>query len=154
MAHQLFDGTRFRLFTLVDNFTRGSLAIEVGQRFTGEADCNVLDRVVAERGLSGETRVYNGPEFTSKALDLWACAAEVKLDFSRPGKGTDNAYIESFNSLLRKECLTQHSFLSLKDAQKRHRNGKSITMKLDHMVPSGTMPQKKSPSSGHKPRAR
>jgi len=117
MADQLFDGTRFRLFTLVDNFTRESLAIDVGQRFTGEAVCEVLDRVVAERGLPGEIRVDNGPEFTSKALDLWAYANEVKLDFSRPGKPTDNAYIESFNSLVRKECLNQHWFLSLQDAE-------------------------------------
>ena len=119
MADQLFDGTRFRLFTLVDNFTRESLAIDVGQRFTGEAVCKVLDRVVSERGLPGEIRVDNGPEFTSKALDLWAYANEVKLDFSRPGKPTDNAYIESFNSLVRKECLNLHWFLSLEDAEEK-----------------------------------
>ncbi len=119
MADQLFDRTKFRLFTLVDNFTRESLAIEVGQRFTGEAVCDVRDGVVAERGRPCEIRVDNGPEFTSKALDLWAYANAVKLDFSRPGKPTDNAYIESFNSLLRKECLNQHWFLSLEDAEEK-----------------------------------
>ena len=119
MADQLFNGSRFRLLTIVDNFTRESLAIEVGQGFTGEDVTAVLDQVVAERGLPGEIRVDNGTEFTSKVMDLWAYANEVKLDFSRPGKPTDNAFIESFNSLVRKECLNQHWFLSLEDAMKK-----------------------------------
>lgn len=117
MADQLFDGTRFRLLTLVDNFTRENLAIEAGQGFTGADVASMLDRVVSERGLPGEIRVDNGTEFTSKAMDLWAYANEVTLDFSRPGKPTDNAFIESFNGQLRKECLNQHWFLSLEDAQ-------------------------------------
>ena len=50
----------------------------------------------------------NGPEFISKELDLWAYGNGVKLDFSRPGKPTDNAFIESFNGQLRKECLDTH----------------------------------------------
>lgn len=62
-------------------------------------------------------RVDNGPEFTSKALDLWAYANEVELDFSRPGKPTDNALIESFNGRFRQECLNQEWFLSIEDAQ-------------------------------------
>lgn len=117
MADQLFDGTKLRLFTLVDNFTRESLAVEVAPRFAAETVCAVLDRVVAQRGKPDSIRVDNGPEFTSKALDLWAYANNVTLDFSRPGKPTDNAYIESFNSLVRKECLNQHWFLSLEDAR-------------------------------------
>lgn len=119
MADQLFDGPRFRVLTIVDNFSRESLAVEVGQGFTGEQVAAVLDRVVAGRGLPGEIRVDNGTEFTSKAMDLWAYANEVKLDFSRPGKPTDNAFIESFNGQLRKECLNQHWFLSLDDAQEK-----------------------------------
>ena len=119
MADQLFNGTRFRVLTLVDNFSRESLAAEVGQRFTGEEVCAVLDRLAAQRGLPLEIRVDNGPEFTSKAMDLWAYAHEVKLDFSRPGKPTDNAFIESFNGQLRKECLNQHWFLSLGDAKQK-----------------------------------
>lgn len=119
MTDQLFEGTRFRVLTLVDNFSRECLAAEVGQRFTGEQVCAVLDRIAAERGLPAEIRVDNGPEFTSKALDLWAYAHGVKLDFSRPGKPTDNAFIESFNGLLRKECLNLHWFLSLDEARQK-----------------------------------
>jgi len=63
--------------------------------------------------------VDNGPEFISRELDLWAYAREVQLDFSRPGKPTDNGFIESFNSRFRQECLNQHWFLSLEDAQSK-----------------------------------
>jgi putative transposase len=62
-------------------------------------------------------QVDNGPEFTSKALDAWAHQQGVKLQFIRPGKPVDNAYIESFNGRLREECLNQHAFRSLPDAR-------------------------------------
>jgi putative transposase len=118
MADQLFDGRRFRLLTLVDNFSRESLAIRVGQRLTGDDVVQTLEEVVRRRGHKPATiRVDNGPEFISKSLDLWAYWNEVQLDFSRPGKPTDNAFIESFNGKLRAECLNQHWFLSLDDAQ-------------------------------------
>jgi putative transposase len=117
MADQLSNGTRFRVLTIVDNFSRESLAVEAGQRFSGEHVAEVLARLVRQRGLPREIWVDNGAEFTSKTMDLWAYAHEVKLDFSRPGKPTDNAIIESFNGQLRKECLNQHWFLSLDDAR-------------------------------------
>jgi putative transposase len=59
----------------------------------------------------------NGTEFTSQAMDLWANHARVRIDFSRPGKPTDNAYVESFNGTLRSECLDAHWFPSLADAK-------------------------------------
>ena len=77
----------------------------------------ILAGVVRERGLPRAIRVDNGSEFTSKALDQWAYLNGVTLDFSRPGKPTDNAYIEAFNGRLRAECLNQHWFLSLEDAR-------------------------------------
>ncbi len=116
MSDQLFSGARIRLLTLVDNFTRESLAIEVGQRLTGDHVVEVLERVSQSRTTPQSIRVDNGPEFISRSLDLWAYWNEVKLDFSRPGKPTDNALIESFNGKLRQECLNQHWFLSLQDA--------------------------------------
>ncbi len=61
--------------------------------------------------------MYYGPEFVSKEVDLWAYANGVTLDFSRPGKPTDNAFIESLNARVRLECLNQHWFLSLEDAR-------------------------------------
>ena len=65
------------------------------------------------RGAPKTIRVDNGPEFVSKTLDRWAYQNGVTLDFSRPGKPTDNAFVESFNGRLRDECLNAHWFLSL-----------------------------------------
>jgi putative transposase len=59
----------------------------------------------------------NGTEFTSQTMDLWAYHAGVRIDFSRPGKPTDNAYVESFNGTLRMECLDAHWFGSLAEAK-------------------------------------
>ena len=117
MADQLFSGRRFRILTLVDNFSRESLAIRVGQRLTGDDVVATLEAVTQQRGHPDAIQVDNGPEFISKSLDWWAYWNQVKLEFSRPGKPTDNAYIESFNGRLRQECLNEHWFLSLEDAQ-------------------------------------
>ena len=117
VSDQLVGGQRFRLLTLVDNHSRESLAIEVGQRLTGDDVVQILKGVASQRGKPQTIRVDNGPEFISRSLDLWAYSSGVKLDFSRPGKPTDNAFIESFNGRLRDECLNQHWFLSLDEAQ-------------------------------------
>jgi putative transposase len=117
VSDQLVGGQRFRLLTLVDNHSRESLAIDVGQRLTGDDVVRVLEGVASQRGKPQTIRVDNGPEFISRSLDLWASFNGVKLDFSRPGKPTDNAFIESFNGRLRVECLNQHWFLSLDEAR-------------------------------------
>lgn len=117
MADQLFDGRWFRLLTIVDNFTRESLAIEVGQRLNGDDVARVLDWIKASRGtLPEKIRVDNGTEFTSKSLDRWVYLSGVGLDFSRAGKPTDNGLIEAFNGRLRAECLNENWFQSLADA--------------------------------------
>ena len=102
MSDELYNGQRIRLFTLVDNYTRESLAIEVEYRLGGQRVVEVLMAVGLERGLPKLIRVDNGPEFTSKRLDQWAYLNNVKLDFSRPGKPTDNALIESFDGRFRR----------------------------------------------------
>ena len=116
MSDQLFNGRRIRLLTLVDNHTRESLAIHVNQRIRGIDVVGVLESVVLEHGRPKRIQVDNGPEFISKDVDLWAYWNKVKMDFSRPGKPTDNAYIESFNARFRMECLNEHWFLDLGDA--------------------------------------
>lgn len=117
MADELFDGRRIRLLTIVDHFTRESLAIVVGQRLGDHEVVEALDQIGMNRRLPKTIRVDNGTEFTSKTLDQWAYANNVTLDFSRPGKPTDNAFIESYNGRVRAECLNENWFLSLDDAR-------------------------------------
>ena len=119
MSDELFDGRRIRLLTIVDNHTRESLAIHVGQRIRGSEVVQVLERIVKEQGRPRTIRVDNGPEFISKDVDLWAYWNHVTLDFSRPGKPTDNAYIESFNGRFRQECLNEHWFMSFEDCREK-----------------------------------
>lgn len=119
MSDDLYNEQRIKLFTLVDNFTRESLAIEVAERMGGHRVVEVLMRVATERGLPEMIRLDNGPEFISKSLDQWAYLNGVKLDFSRPGKPTDNAFIESFNGRFRQECLNENWFLSIEDAREK-----------------------------------
>lgn len=118
MSDSLYDGRRFRVLTLVDNMSRESPHIAVGRSFSGQQVAEMLDQVAQRLGLPKAIQVDNGPEFTSKALDEWAARNKIKLLFSRPGTPTDNAYIEAFNGRLRAECLSQHWFTSLEDAQK------------------------------------
>jgi putative transposase len=119
MADQLFDGRRLRLLTIVDTVSRVSPFIGVGFRYRGYDVVTALNLAVAQYGVPECIRLDNGPEFISKEVDLWAYAHGVVLDFSRPGKPTDNAFIESFNSRFRQECLNEHWFLSLEDAKEK-----------------------------------
>jgi putative transposase len=109
---------RLKLLTVVDTFTRESLAIEVDTSISGERVARVLDRVIAERGAQPEEIVMdNGPELTSRALDQWAYERGIRLRFIAPGKPVQNALIESFNGRLRDECLNQHWFWNLGEAR-------------------------------------
>jgi putative transposase len=113
----LVDGRRFRVLTIVDNVSRVSPAIEVGTSLTGERVVAILERLKRTVGRPERIAVDNGPEFISKALDAWAYRNGVRLEFSRPGKPTDNAFAESFNGHFRAECLDQHWFGQLAEAR-------------------------------------
>jgi putative transposase len=117
VADRLASGQQIRMLTLVDNFSRVSPAIEVDFSLTGKRVVEVLERLKFSYGLPKTIKVDNGSEFISKALDGWAHHNKVKLEFSRPGKPTDNAFIESFNGRLRQECLNQNWFTTLDDAR-------------------------------------
>ena len=103
-------------FTLVDHFTRESPAIEVGNSIPGKRVVAVLERLARTHGLPQVITADNGTEFTTRAVDEWTHRNGVKLDFIRPGKPIENAYIESFNSRLRQECLDENWFTSVEDA--------------------------------------
>ena len=117
VSDALFNGKRLRALTVVDNFTRQCLAIEVDKGIRGEQVVFVLETIAARRGLPETIFCDNGPEFISRTLDKWAYDNTVTLNFSRPGKPTDNAIIESFNGSFRDECLNTNWFLSIEDAR-------------------------------------
>jgi len=117
VADALFDGRKLRMLTVVDCCIRECLAIDVGQSLKGEDVLHALNRICAERGLPKAIKTDNRSEFISKVMDKWAYEQRVEFDFSRPGKPTDNARVESFNGRLRQECLNAHWFLSMDDAK-------------------------------------
>lgn len=117
VSDQLADGTRFRALTIVDVFSREALAIEVGHRLRGEHVVDALNRLSAQRGVPKYLFVDNGSEFSGQLLDLWAYHSKARIDFSRPGKPTDNCFVETFNGSLRDECLNVHWFESVEDAK-------------------------------------
>jgi putative transposase len=118
MSDQLADSRRFRILTMLDVYTRENLALIAGQSFRGEDVAAILSRIVEERDTPEYIHCDNGCEFTSKVMDQWAWLNNVRLDFSRPGKPTENAYIESFNGRVRQECLNQHWFTTMDEVQR------------------------------------
>ena len=118
VSDSLFNGRRFRVLTVIDDLSRECPVLEVDHSLTGQRVTRVLDRIAVTRGLPEVITVDNGPEFISKALDLWAYENSVKLRFIQPGKPVQNAYIESFNGKFRNECLNDNVFVSLHSAQK------------------------------------
>lgn len=117
MQDMLVDGHGLRVLTLIDSHTRECLALRADRRFTGDDVARVLADLGATRGLPARITVDNGTEFTSRAVDAWAYWNHVQLDFSRPGKPVDNCLIEAFNGSVRRECLSQHWFASIGEAQ-------------------------------------
>lgn len=120
VADALFDGRKIRALTLVDNYSRRCLAIHVGQSLKGADVVGVLESLrIIEGIVPRRIQTDNGSEFIGKQMDKWAYENGVTMDYSRPGKPTDNPFIESFNGSFRDECLNAHWFLSLEDAQEK-----------------------------------
>ena len=117
MSDNLANGRKIRLLNILEVFTKESLAMVVDTSINGMRVSQVLDQLSWMRGLPEVITVDNGPEFAGKVLDSWAYRNRVKLDFSRPGKPVDNAFIESFNRIARDECLNDNWFLSLDHAK-------------------------------------
>jgi putative transposase len=110
-------GRRFRCLTMVDEFTRECPSITVDTSLPSVRVIAVLEQLAVQRGLPRSLVVDHGPEFISRALDLWAYRRGVELVFIQPGKPVENAYIESFHSRFRDECLSARWFLDLPDAR-------------------------------------
>ena len=116
---QLATGKKLRVLTVVDIFSKFSPVVDPRFNYRGEDVVQTLERVCKKTGYPKTIRVDQGSEFISRDLDLWAYHRNVVLDFSRPGKPTDNAFIESFNGKFRAECLNAHWFMSLDDARRK-----------------------------------
>ena len=116
---QLATGRKLRILTVVDPFSRFSPVIDARFSYRGEDVVATLDRTCPKVGYPNTIRVDNGSEFVSRDMDLWAYQRGVTLDFSRPGKPTDNAFIESFNGKFRAECLNAHWLMRLDDAVRK-----------------------------------
>lgn len=111
------DGRRLRVLTIIDQFSRYALPLAVRRSFPGFAVVQWLEQLVAEYGLPEVISIDNGTEFTSRVFDAWAHRRGVRLHFIAPGRPVQNAFIESFNGRLRDECLNEHAFDSLTEAQ-------------------------------------
>lgn len=118
VSDALAAGRRIRVLTVLDSFTRECLALRVAPSLPSQAVTDALEEVIAVRGEPQAIQVDNGSEFTSNHFDAWAYLRGVQIDFIRPGKPIDNAFIESFNGRLRDECLNSHWFESLDDARR------------------------------------
>ena len=116
---QLATGRKMRVLTVVDAFSRYAPVLDARFAYRGEDVVRTLDHTCRRTGYPKRIRVDQGSEFISRDLDLWAYQHDVTLDFSRPGKPTDNAFIESFNGKFRSECLNAHWFLTLDDARSK-----------------------------------
>ena len=117
VSDALDTGRRFKILTIVDNYSKECPAMETDTSINGKRVVQALERLSVLRGLPEVITIDNGPEFSSKALDEWAYQNKVRLNFIRPGKPVENAFIESFNGKLRDECLNENRFLSLQQAR-------------------------------------
>ncbi len=137
VADNLFNGRRIRALTVVDNFSRECVAIEVGQELRGDDVVAAMERIrQTQQRVPQRLQTNNGSEFISKTLDRWAYENRETMDVSRPGKPTDNALVESFNGSLRDECLNVHWFLSLEEHWRQEYNQYRPHSSLNNQTPA------------------
>lgn len=133
---QLATGRRFRVLTVIDQWSRESVLLETDFALGGQDVAQALERISQIRPLPKAITVDHGTEFTSKALDEWAWRRGVQLDFIRPGKPVENGLIESFNGRLRDECLNVNEFASLEHARATLRSWQDD---YNHQRPHGSL---------------
>ena len=126
LSDQLSDRRVFRLLVIMDVYSRECLAIEADTSISGRRVARALDRLKQERGLPKVLGSDNGPEFRSRHMDQWAYDNGVKLHFIKPGTPTQNAYIESLNSQIRKRLLDTNWFASMAEVRYRAEDWRTI----------------------------
>ena len=144
----LADGLPLRVLTVVDQWSRRSPVLEVASSMSGQTVGATLDRVLTDGTVPRSITVDHGSEFMSRALEDWAFARGVQLDFIRPGKIVENAFIEAFNGRLRDECLNVHHFTSVEDARTKIEawridyNARRPHSSLGHLTPNEFVAQR------------
>ncbi len=116
VSDALVHGRRFRILTVVDDFTRECLATIADTSLSGLRVIRELDRIADRRGYPKMIVSDNGSELTSNAMLRWQQEHAIEWHYIAPGKPTQNGFIESFNGRLRDECLNEHLFRNLKEA--------------------------------------
>lgn len=119
MSDSLWDGRKFRLLNIVDDYNREVLALEADISLPALRVTRVLEYLKEFRGLPKMIRVDNGPEFISHVLDEWCRRHEIALTYIQPGKPMQNGYVERCNGSIRKELLNANVFYSLKEVRER-----------------------------------
>ena len=117
VSDALYAGNRFRAFTVIDDFNREAVAIEIDTSLTAKRLIRVFERLRITRGLPDVLRVDNGPEFLSSDLVSWAESAGMMIQYIQPGEPNQNAYIERFNRTYREEVLNLYLFDSLQEVR-------------------------------------
>jgi putative transposase len=149
----LANGRTVRVLSIVDNFTRECLALEVDTSFSSQRVTRALDSVIARRGTPKALRMDNGPELTSRHFLAWCMEHKIATNYIQPGKPMQNGHIESFNGRLRDECLNPSWFRNLFDARGRMAswrddyNSTRPHSSLDYRTPNDFAAQWQRPSS-------
>ena len=144
----LADGRPFRVLTVVDQWSRQSPILDVASSMSGATVGLALDRAIGDETPPRSITVDHGTEFMSRALEDWAFQRGVQLDFIRPGKPVENAFIEAFNGRLRDECLNVHQFTSIEDARAKIEawrvdyNARRPHSSLGHLTPNEFVAQR------------
>jgi len=119
MSDALSTGRRFKILTIVDDFSRISPGILVDRSIPAKKVTYFIDQISLLYGYPERVRTDNGPEFTSAVFHQWAIQRNIQVEHIRPGKPMENSYIESFNGKLRDECLNENWFLSMRNAKEK-----------------------------------
>lgn len=115
MSQRLENGRKARILSVLDEFSRECLTMDIGKRITAQDVIDVLRYLFLVRGEPAYIRSDNGPEFTAKKVKKWLSAMGVKTLFIEPGSPWENGYMESFNGHMRDECLDREIFVGLEE---------------------------------------
>ena len=142
MIDRTYNGRPFRIFNVIDEFTRECLAIKVGRKLNSQDVMTTLAELFINRGVPKHVRCDNGSEFIATEVRYWFKKLDLQALFITPGSPWENGYIESFNGKLRDELLNGETFYSLKEAEvmlerfRKHYNTRRPHSALNYRPPA------------------